>query len=205
MSDYELKELMIQMKKQILDVLISFVYFLHVFEKKKCHNMLAFMFDPRSKSTHLVTMFLGRENTTIIIVKYDENLLLPLLMEANKLLMLDRVEKKFDLHSQVDFEGLFHTTTTTTLNTYTNIISKELVGFQRFPIDAKSYKCVLSWWSKDKHKFLTIVILLRHIFSIPTSHTKIERIFSIARILLTHHRCHLQIDNLDKLIFVNKN
>jgi hypothetical protein len=108
--------------------------------------MLALMFDPRSKSMHLVTMFLGCENTTIIIVKYDENLLVPLLMEANKLLILDRVEKKFDLHSQVDFEGLFHTTTTTTLDTYMDIISKELVGFQCFPIDVKSYKCVLSWW-----------------------------------------------------------
>ncbi len=46
----------------------------------------------------------------------------------------------------MDFEGLFHTTTTTTLDTYMDIISKELVGFQRFPIDAKSYKCVLSRW-----------------------------------------------------------
>ncbi len=110
------------MKKQILDVLLPFVSFLHVFEKKKCHNMLALMFDPRSKSMHLVTMFLGRENITIIIVKYDENLLLPLLMEANKLLLLDTVEKKFDLHSQVDVEGLFHTTTTTTLDTYMDII-----------------------------------------------------------------------------------
>jgi len=67
--------------------------FFFAFKKKKCHNMLALMFDPRSKSMHLVTMFLGCENITIIIVKYDENLLLPLLMEANKLLMLDRVEK----------------------------------------------------------------------------------------------------------------
>ncbi len=135
------------MKKQILDLLLPFVSFLHVFEKKKCHNMLALMFDPRSKSMHLVIMFLGHENTSIIVAKYDENLLLPLLMEANKLLVLDRVEKKIDLHSQVDFEGLFHTTTTTTtLDTYMDIISKELVGFERFPIDAKSCKCVLSWW-----------------------------------------------------------
>jgi hypothetical protein len=31
----------------------------------------------------------------------------------------------------VDFEGLFHMTTTTTIttNTYTDIVSKELVGF----------------------------------------------------------------------------
>jgi hypothetical protein len=45
--DYELKEPMIQMKKQILEVLLPFVSFLDVFDKKKCHNMLALMFDPR--------------------------------------------------------------------------------------------------------------------------------------------------------------
>jgi len=47
--------------------------------------MLALMFDPRSKSMHLVTMFLGHENTAIIVAKYDENLLLPLLMEGKQI------------------------------------------------------------------------------------------------------------------------
>jgi hypothetical protein len=61
--------------------------------------------------------------------------------------MLDKVEEAFDFHSQVDFEGLFHiTTTTTTTNTYMNIVQRELVGFQCFPIDVESCKCVLSYW-----------------------------------------------------------
>jgi hypothetical protein len=59
--------------------------------------------------------------------------------------MLDNVEEASDFHSQVDFEGSFHITTTTT-NTYMNIVRRELVGFQCFPIDVESCKCVLSWW-----------------------------------------------------------
>ncbi len=44
------------------------------------------MFDPRFKNMQLVTMYLGHENV-IVVIKYDEKLLLFLLMEANKLLM----------------------------------------------------------------------------------------------------------------------
>jgi hypothetical protein len=90
--DYELKEFMIRMKKKILKVLLPFVSFLHVFDKEKGHNMLILMFDPRFKNMHLVTMFLGHENATGVVIEYDEKLLLPLLMVENKLLMHDRVE-----------------------------------------------------------------------------------------------------------------
>jgi hypothetical protein len=53
---------------------------------------------------------LGHENALIVAIEYDEKLLLFIIMEANKLLMPNKIEKAFDLHSQVDFEGLFHIT-----------------------------------------------------------------------------------------------
>jgi hypothetical protein len=59
--------------------------------------MLALMLDPRFKSMQLGTMYLGRENAVAVVAKYDEKLLLPLLMEANKLLMPNKVEKAYDL------------------------------------------------------------------------------------------------------------
>lgn len=62
--------------------------------------MLALMFDPRFKSMQLVTMYLGHENV-ILVIKYDEKLLLLLLMEANKLLMSNKARKAFSIHSQV--------------------------------------------------------------------------------------------------------
>jgi hypothetical protein len=53
---------------------------------------------------------LGSENVVDLVVEYDENLLLPLLTKK-KMLKFDKVEVSYDLHSQVDFKGLFHTTT----------------------------------------------------------------------------------------------
>jgi hypothetical protein len=35
----------------------------------------------------------------------------------------------------------------------------KLVGFCFYLVDAKNYQWVLSWWRKEKHKFLTIVTL----------------------------------------------
>jgi len=41
----------------------------------------------------LVITYLSLENAAIVVVQYDEKLLLPLLMEVNKLLMLTNVEE----------------------------------------------------------------------------------------------------------------
>jgi hypothetical protein len=50
-----------------------------------------------------------------------------------------------------------------------------------------------------------VVALARQILGIPASQIETKKIFSIAGILTTLKRCQLQIDNLDKLIFVHKN
>jgi hypothetical protein len=133
------------MEKYILEVLLPFVFFLHVFDEEKGHNMLVLMFDPRFKNMHLVTMFLGRENANVAVVEYDEKLLLPLLMMANKLLMFDRVKRLVIFTRKWILKVYFIATIT---NTYMDIVSRELVGFQWFPIDVESCKCVLCWWQK---------------------------------------------------------
>jgi hypothetical protein len=101
-------------------------------------------------------MYLGHENVIILVTKYDENLLLPLLMEANKLLMFNRANMAFDLHSQVDYEGFFHIKTT--INTYMDILSWELLDFdnQIFLVQ-KLQICIILMVQKKKHKFPTIV------------------------------------------------
>lgn len=129
-------------------------------------------------------MFMGHENVAFVIVEYDEKLLILLLMEIIKFLMFGKVEVIFDFHSEVNFEGILHITSSI-VETYKDIVSKELVGFQQFPLDGKGYKCALSWWHKEEHKFLTISLLARHIISIPTSQIKTKRIFSIVGIFTT--------------------
>ncbi len=60
--------------------------------------MLVLMFDPKFKNMLLVTMYLGNENVVIVVIKYDEKLLLFLLMKANKLLMSNKAKKTFSIH-----------------------------------------------------------------------------------------------------------
>jgi hypothetical protein len=55
----------------------------------------------------LITIFLGCENGVVIVAKYDQQLLLPLLIETTKLLMLANVEKVEDLQSQGNAKHFF--------------------------------------------------------------------------------------------------
>ncbi len=75
--------------------------------------MLDIMFDPRFKNMKLVAMFMGHQNATLVVIDYDEKLLMPSLMETNKFLMHDNIEATYDLHLEGNYEGLFHTTSTT--------------------------------------------------------------------------------------------
>jgi hypothetical protein len=57
------------------------------------------MFDPWFKSLHLVFGYLGHGIVVVMVVEYDEKLLLPLIMEASKLLMVNKVEVLEDFES----------------------------------------------------------------------------------------------------------
>jgi hypothetical protein len=61
-----------------------FPFFLHEVEKRKYHNIFALMLDPKFKSMRLVSIYMGHDNATIIVVAYDELVLLSLLMEVYK-------------------------------------------------------------------------------------------------------------------------
>jgi hypothetical protein len=53
------------------------------------------MLDPRYKSMHLVTTYVGCDNVVVLVVEYDQELLLLLLMEVYKLSM-PIIIKEFD-------------------------------------------------------------------------------------------------------------
>ncbi len=96
---------------------------------------------------HLVITYLGNENVIAIVIECDEKLLLPLVMERNKLLILANVEVVENLQWQIDIEYLFHTTTHVEM--CMDFMSRELVGFYWYPIDIENCKCTLSWWHKE--------------------------------------------------------
>ncbi len=85
------------------------------------------MFDLRFKSMQFVTTYLGHKNV-VVVVKYDEDLLFPLLTKIVKLLMFVSVEEIEDFQCQLHAKDLFHTITTNA-NTYMDLASKEFVGF----------------------------------------------------------------------------
>jgi hypothetical protein len=58
--------------------------------------------------------------------------------------------------------------------------------------------------AEKKTQVFAIAILVHHILGIPTNQIETEWIFSIVGILMALCKCHLQIGNLDKLIFINK-
>jgi hypothetical protein len=53
--------------------------------------------------------------------------------------------------------------------------------------------------------FLTTGFFAYQILNIVASQIAIERIFSLVKIFTNIKKCHLQLDNLNKQIFVNKN
>ncbi len=69
-------------KREVCGVLDSFFSFLRNFEKRKAHNMLSLMLDPKFKSFHLVSSFVGREVDVNIVDEYDRRTLYLMLLKC---------------------------------------------------------------------------------------------------------------------------
>jgi hypothetical protein len=65
--DAALTKLVIDMKHQILEVLQLFLSFMHGFDKKRGHNMLALMLNLGLKSIWLVVNYCDREPTSMLL------------------------------------------------------------------------------------------------------------------------------------------
>ncbi len=59
----------------------------------KNHKMLVFMFDPRVKNMCLVTLYVGYNNTTNLVIDHDSQLLLFFLVESYKSPMPTTIEE----------------------------------------------------------------------------------------------------------------
>jgi hypothetical protein len=55
---------------------------MRIYNKKKTHNMLALMLDPRFKSFHLVSSYVGKEQGVSIVQEYDMGALYPILVNS---------------------------------------------------------------------------------------------------------------------------
>ncbi len=85
------------------------------------------------------------------------------------------------------------------------LINRKLLIFKKYLLDAKDIKCPLKWWKKHETMLSSIGFLIKQILGIIGSQIEMKNVFSLIKILINLKRCRLQLDNLEKWIFMNKN
>jgi hypothetical protein len=68
----ELSLLAFNIKKEVINVLDSFLSFLKVYDKRKAHNMTSLMLDLRYKSFRIISSFIGMEQGVAFVEEYDK-------------------------------------------------------------------------------------------------------------------------------------
>jgi hypothetical protein len=204
---YELSCLASNIKKEVIQVLDSFLSLLKKYEERKPHNMFSLMLDPIFETLYLVSPFIGLEQGKAIVEKYDKKSLFPMLLicyyhlhpfvDSEKGVVDERVEEDMNLDI---FEMITNTSEPTT-----ELVNRELMIFRHYKLNVEDIRCPLHWWEKHGNMFPIVGFCVRQILGIIGSQIEIEIIFSLPRILTSIRKCHLQLENLDKLIFVSKN
>jgi hypothetical protein len=64
---------------------------------------------------------------------------------------------------------------------------------------------VLLFWQKHQRTFPFRVAIVKTIYSIPASNTTVERLFSMAGNTISDRRTNLDVEKVNKLLFLNKN
>jgi hypothetical protein len=177
----------------------------------KVHNLLSLMLNLRFKTLRLVSSLIGREQGKTIIEKYDKQTLFPMFLKCyyhlHPLVEFERdveqrvVEQNVEEDMSLDIFEMIASTSEPT----TKLVNKILLIFKCYQVDVKDIKCPLQWWKKHENMFPTFGFCARQILRIVGFQIETKIIFSLVGILINLRRCCLQLKNLNKLIFVNKN
>ncbi len=68
-------------KSKVFGVLDYFLSLLRTYEKKKTHNLLSFMLDPKFKNLCLIFSYVNKEQIMHIMEQYDRKALYPMLVK----------------------------------------------------------------------------------------------------------------------------
>jgi hypothetical protein len=71
-------------KREVINVVDFFLSFWKVYDKRKAHNMIFLMLDPRYKNLCIVFSFVGREQGVALIEEYDGKSLYPMLVKCHE-------------------------------------------------------------------------------------------------------------------------
>jgi hypothetical protein len=84
----ELFLLAFNIRREVINVLDSFLSFFKKYENMKAHNVIFLMLDPRFKSLHIVSSFVRKEQGVVLVVEYDRKTLYPMLVNATSICIL---------------------------------------------------------------------------------------------------------------------
>ena len=174
--------------------------------KSQTLNRLKVRFPPTM--LHLVGLFLNPPFKEMLFLTEDKRLDVIETVKA----MLSEINSDFNSPSTSENENL------STENTHefsqfldSNLAKKRKieksevdVELERYINTSSSEKCVLTFWKKASDLKL-LQILARKILCIPASSATSERLFSTSGKVLNERRTRLKSENLDKIIFLNKN
>jgi hypothetical protein len=192
-------------KREVYGVLDSFLSFKKKIENRKAHNMFL-MLDPGFKSLCLVSSFVGQKEGVNIVDEYDRKTLYPMLLKCyHHLHLMTESIGCVDQIGDEDFSLDIIQQIASTSEPSKELITRELLIFKHYQVDPKDIKCPLQWWAKHEAMFAIVGFLACQILGIVGSQIETKRIFSLAGILTNLRRCHLQLENLENLIFVSKN
>jgi hypothetical protein len=71
-------------RREVINVLNSFLSFLKKYENRKAHNMTYLMVNPRFKSLHIISLFVEREQGIALVEKCDKKSLYLMLVKCHK-------------------------------------------------------------------------------------------------------------------------
>jgi len=71
-------------KKEVINVFDFFLSFLKVYDKRKAHNMINFMLNPRRKSLRIISSFVGKEQGVTLVEEYDKKSLYLMLVKCHE-------------------------------------------------------------------------------------------------------------------------
>jgi hypothetical protein len=176
---YELSCLASNIKKEVIQVMDSFLSFLKKYEKNKTHIMFSLMLDHELKTLRLLSSFTGREQGKVIVEECDQKNVFPMLLKCYyhlyPLVESERgvVDQKADENMSLDIFDM----TTNIIEPSTKLINKELLIFKCYQVDVKDIKCPMQWWEKRENMFPTIGFCAKQILGIILCQIKKNNIF----------------------------
>lgn len=180
------------LKKDIHDTLISLV------ESKITiyHKLAIFLFPPANQ----LTQFSLEEQTEVL--NKTKSLLNPYLNYVNianppTQTNSSRIYSLFEKYVLPIEEA----------NSSQSVIDNEIIKYKNTNVLLQNDFNILKWWNDRKNEFPLLYKLSCRVFAIPASSAPSERIFSIARALITDKRSKLGFDGkyFNEILFVNIN